>query len=340
MLRKLFLLIPLLLASCISISVETETPAPQAFVTSTLPVTGAAISSTLAPLPTFTPLIAVTSTIMVTAPANCKDNAVLLEDVTIPDNTSVRPGEKFTKTWRFQNTGTCPWTNYKLAFAAGDRMNAPDDAPISAADPSAKVNISVDLVAPSTNGIYTGYFTLNNPTGKNVPIGAEKTFWVKIIVGNANAIPTAGAIPTSASHVTPNAGNCNYSENAGYVNQLVGLINSARSAAHLPQLAVNAQLTSAAQSHSLDMACNNFNSHTGSDGSDIGARIIAAGYRPSHYVEILAFGTPADAMSQWSNLPDHWEAVLNKNMTEIGVGYVYSANSDFGGYWTVDMGSP
>lgn len=331
MLKKLFLLIPLLLASCISISVETETPAPQAFVTSTLSVTGAAVSSTRAPLSTFTP--ASTPTLAVTAPANCTDNAVLLEDVTIPDNTHLRPGEKFTKTWRFQNTGACPWINYQLAFAAGDQMNAPDFAPISATDPDTKVDVSVDLTAPSADGTYTGYFTLNNPSGKDVSIGTQKTFWVKIIVGNGNVLPT------SASRVTPNAGNCKYSENAGYVSQLVGLINAARSAAHVPQLSVNAQLTSAAQGHSLDMACNNFNSHTGSDGSDIGARIYAAGYRPSHYVEILAFGAPADAMSQWGSLPDHWAAIINANMTEIGVGYVYCADSNFGGYWTVDMGS-
>jgi hypothetical protein len=42
----------------------------------------------------------------------------------------------------------------------------------------------VGLVAPSMPGKYTGYFTLNNVDGKDLVIGSEKTFWVKIVVGN------------------------------------------------------------------------------------------------------------------------------------------------------------
>jgi hypothetical protein len=40
------------------------------------------------------------------------------------------------------------------------------------------------LIAPTENGSYTGYFTLNDPNGKDVLIGTEKTFWVKITVGS------------------------------------------------------------------------------------------------------------------------------------------------------------
>jgi len=33
----------------------------------------------------------------------------------------------------------------------------------------------------------------------------------------------------------------------------------------------------------------------------------------------------------------HWEIVLNALATEIGIGYAYNPNSDFGGYFTVDL---
>ena len=142
-----FLLTSLLLAGCISISSEAETPtAPPQFVTSTLPPTKALVlPSTITPA---TPNATGTVTLAVTAPANCKVQAVLLEDVTIPDDTLVSAGETFTKTWRFQNSGTCHWTGYTINFLAGDRMGAPDSAPIPDTVAGSTVDISAGVDRP------------------------------------------------------------------------------------------------------------------------------------------------------------------------------------------------
>jgi uncharacterized protein YkwD len=105
-------------------------------------------------------------------------------------------------------------------------------------------------------------------------------------------------------------------------------------------LTVNQPLMNAAQAHSLDMACNNFLRHSGSDGSWVGDRLIAAGYPNRYYLEIIAIGLPQDAMNQWRNDALHWDAVINSRVTEIGVGYVFNRFSSYGGYWTVDMGGP
>ncbi len=35
--------------------------------------------------------------------------------------------------------------------------------------------------------------------------------------------------------------------------------------------------------------------------------------------------------------PGHWEFILAAN-TELGIGYAYSPQSDYGGYFTVDLG--
>jgi uncharacterized protein YkwD len=124
------------------------------------------------------------------------------------------------------------------------------------------------------------------------------------------------------------------------VSQIVSLINSERSKAGLGTLTVNSQLTAAAQGHSADMACNNFLSHTGSNGSYINDRLSSAGYSLNNgFSEIIAIGTPQDAMSQWQADKPHWDVVLNGGSTEIGVGYAYSSTSDYGGYITVDFGS-
>src|SRR6185436_13962982 len=96
---------------------------------------------------------------------------------------------------------TCPWVNYKITFASGDQMSAPLSAPIPDTAPKDIVQASVELTAPSSNGTYTGYFTLNDSNGKDIPIGIEKTFWVKIVVGaSTNLSP---ATPVSNSISTP-----------------------------------------------------------------------------------------------------------------------------------------
>jgi uncharacterized protein YkwD len=258
---------------------------------------------------------------------SCRDSAVFVEDVTVPDNTRLEAGEKFTKTWKLQNTGSCTWTDYTIAFVSGDKMDAPDTVPVPETELSATVEVSVDLVAPSEDGAYTGNFELLNAEGESIPLGTEPTFWVKIVVGDE--------IP-SASEQT--IGNCTYTENPEYVQTLIDLINQARAEVGRESLTVNADLTEAARRHSLDMACNNFMKHSGSDGSWTGDRITDAGYTEPYYLEVLAIGLPQDAMNQWRIEKADWSAVLNSRVTEIGVGYVFSKFSAYGGYWTVVTG--
>lgn len=329
-----------LLTSCVTVADNSTPDAAPLFVTSTLPPTKQGLTLPTAVPPTGTPTLdPLTPSPTVTSAAACRDTAILVEDVTIPDYTSVPRGQKFTKTWKFQNMGRCAWTDYTIAFLSGDRMSSPESASIPDTEARATVDVSIDLVAPPNDGTFTGIFELRNAAGEVVPIGTEKSFWVKIIVGNGDP-STSSAGGAVATQKPVDITQCEYSENAGYVQQLVALINQARSDAKLAPLTINAQLTAAAQAHSLDMACGNFLSHTGSDGSWIGDRLSVAGYNTYTYEEILAIGAPQDAMSQWRDSPLHWETVLTPSMTEIGVGYVYAAASQFGGYFTVDFASP
>ncbi|HKC76469.1 MAG TPA: NBR1-Ig-like domain-containing protein, partial [Chloroflexota bacterium] len=48
------------------------------------------------------------------------DNAAYVADATIPDGTILAPGQRFTKTWQIQNTGTSTWdSRYHWQFEAG-----------------------------------------------------------------------------------------------------------------------------------------------------------------------------------------------------------------------------
>ena len=339
MIRKSFtlLIIAVLLASCVSVEVnEPEAPASSNFVTATLPPTKAGY---IPPTLTATPAITNTPTFAVTIDPDCTDSAVLLRDVTIPDGTQLKPGEKFTKTWEFVNNGECPWYGYLLKFAAGDQMGAPLSAPIPVTLLKEKVQVSVELTAPTANGSYTGYFTLNNPNGRDVPIGVEKTFWVKITVGSGGVSPQATVPANTQSSST--GGSCNSTQNAAYVDQIASMINQERVNAGLPALTINPILTDAAQAHAADMACNGRISHTGSDGSSAYARILALGYSPSYSEEIIyGGGGPQAAMTWWMSDQIHRDAILNPKSTEMGVGYAYFANGSYGDYFAVELGSP
>lgn len=343
----IFLLTSLSLAGCISVSPSTGTPtAPPQFVTSTLPPTRALVlPSTITPS---TPDVDLTGTVTlaVTSPPDCKVQAVLLEDVTIPDNSRVEAGEAFTKTWRFKNTGTCHWDNYTINFLTGDRMGAPDSAPIPDTLAGSEADVSLELTAPTADGSYSGYFTLKDAEGESIDVGAEKTFWLKIVVGNPATAPVSTPRGTSSGGTSGNTSggtkaNCSFSENGGYVSQIGALINSERQANGLPALAVNSLLASAAQKHAADMACNSMLSHTGSDGSYVNSRIAATGYGASYTEEIIyAGGGPQVAFNWWMSDKLHRDAILSTKATEIGVGYAYLESSVYGGYIAVDFASP
>jgi uncharacterized protein YkwD len=331
-----------LLTACeVTLSAPTEATPTPSFVTATLPATRTPYTT-----PSTTPTITGTPALSITAPPNCKDAAVLLQDVTIADGTNIGYGAKFTKTWQFRNTGTCPWIGYKIAFVSGDRLGSPDTAPVPDTAPKADVNVSVDLTAPARDGIYTGFFELRNAAGVPVAIGIEKTFWVKITVGSVT-LPTFQAatnpVPTISGTLTSQRppGSCTYTTSGSYPNEIVQLINNARTNAGLPALAVNAQLAAAAQAHSIDMACYSLLSHSGSDASTIQQRIAASGYASTYSLEMIYGGYgayPLTAFTWWMNDPTHNAVIFNASIAEIGAGYAYVEDSSHGNYYTVDFG--
>jgi len=328
-----------LLISCVDLNTNTQDavkPNAPLFVTSTLPPTKQALTIPTQSPPTITPTSESSSTTGndSTTPS-CRDSAILVEDVTYPDDTSVDPGETFTKTWKLQNAGTCTWTGYRIAFVDGDRMNSPDTISVAETQRSQAVEVSVDLTAPEQNGTFRGNFELLNSNGVTVKMGTDSIFWVQIIVG------TGGIPNSSGTPITFQSGNCTYTTNDGYVQQLINLINQSRADVGRAELSVNDILMKTAQAHSLDMACNNFLNHSGSNGSWVGDRLKNAGYPNSYYLELLAIGLPQDAINQWKVHPKlEWDLVINSRVIEIGVGYVYSKFSSYGGYWTVNMGGP
>ena len=91
--------------------------------------------------------------IAVLPPAPSKiDNLIFRADVTIPDDTEIKAGDSFTKTWKVRNTGNQAWgRGYKLGYVGGAKMG-PDAVDLPNARPGETVEVSVKMTAPNAPG--------------------------------------------------------------------------------------------------------------------------------------------------------------------------------------------
>jgi hypothetical protein len=138
-------------------------------------------------------------------PGGCILTEQFIADVSIPDGTVLASGSPFVKTWRVKNTGTCTWENYKLIFAAGDQMSGPASVIVSTTPPGATVDVTVNLVAPTTPGQYKGGWRFQATNSSvfgsltvviAVPVPATPTFTpppASIINWNGEWISNCGA---------------------------------------------------------------------------------------------------------------------------------------------------
>jgi hypothetical protein len=80
-------------------------------------------------------------------------NSRFILDVTIPDDTRLTAGSKFTKTWRVENNGRIPWgPGFQAAHVAGNAMGAKPSQPLPAAAPGQQVDFSIEMTVPQKPG--------------------------------------------------------------------------------------------------------------------------------------------------------------------------------------------
>jgi hypothetical protein len=128
------------------------------------------------------------------------DLALYVADVTIPDGTVIQPGAAFKKTWKLQNAGSSTWTtSYSFAYVSGEKMGSVTSVPLTqSVAPGTQIEISVDMVAPTTAGKYQSYWKMKNASGQFF----NESVYVLINVGSSGTSPTATS-GTPASTVSP-----------------------------------------------------------------------------------------------------------------------------------------
>jgi hypothetical protein len=157
------------------------------------------------PSPTFqqpAPLVLATSTTGVGVATGC-DNSVYISDVTIPDGTTITPGQVFTKTWKVSNTGTCAWTAaYQIILISGDMMGGKATALGKIVNPGESTDVSVALTSPTAAGSVKGTWRLSNANSQ--PFGTLLTVVIKsgATTGTVSVTPTKTALGSASATPT------------------------------------------------------------------------------------------------------------------------------------------
>jgi len=129
--------------------------------------------------------------------ANGCNDAIYVSDVTIPDGTVLAPGESLTKTWEFQNTGTCDWNeDFLITFVSGTDMDGETTEIDQDVLTGSAGDISVYLTTPDTEGTYVGYWRLADSDGN----AFGQSVYVMIVVSDDAA--TVTPTPTQTEEVT------------------------------------------------------------------------------------------------------------------------------------------
>lgn len=150
---------------------------------------------------------------------------------------------------------------------------------------------------------------------------------------------TPTATPTAAPTLTPTAAPTAAPTQApsglsAMEQEVLALVNSERAKNGLSALSWADDVAAVARAHSSDMINRGFFSHTNPDGESPFDRLKNNGISYRIAAENIAYGqkTPADVMNAWMNSSGHRANILNKNVTELGVGAVKNNNGTI--YWT------
>lgn len=173
-----------------AIAAPTNTPTP----TNTIAV------STLANVTPFGTAVIGTSPVV-----SCNAMAYV-NDVTIPDNTPMTPGQTFTKTWKVRNSGTCAWdAGFKFAFTGGDAMSGATYTLPQSVAPNAQIDISIAMTAPNKSGSIRGNWRMSTAAGQ---FFGDEVYLIILVGGGTGATNTSAPVvvtvtPEPSSTATP-----------------------------------------------------------------------------------------------------------------------------------------
>lgn len=164
------------------------------------------------PIPTSTPTLSLPTLANVTpfgtsvtgsTPVVSCNSMAYVNDVTIPDNTVMTPGQTFTKTWKVVNNGTCAWdAGFKFAFTGGDAMSGATYTLTQSIAANSQIDISVAMIAPNKTGSIRGNWRMSTAAGQ---FFGDEVYVMIMIGGGTGATNTSAPASTSTPEPTATA---------------------------------------------------------------------------------------------------------------------------------------
>jgi len=174
--------------------VSTPLASPTLMPSATRAYYTATIGTVFTPSPTGT---LATATIDPSVLAFGCSNLEFIRDVNYPPGSVLQPGQNFTKTWKVQNTGTCPWLyQYRLVLVSGNSYGAPLLKLGSLIPVGQWTEVSLNMDAPKTEGKYVSYWRMADAN--------NNMFGATLVVSFSVAKPTQTPLPPTDTP-TPSA---------------------------------------------------------------------------------------------------------------------------------------
>ncbi|MBB3994107.1 uncharacterized protein YkwD [Sulfitobacter undariae] len=121
--------------------------------------------------------------------------------------------------------------------------------------------------------------------------------------------------------------------------RMLDSVNALRGASSLTPLALDAQLTAAAATHSRDMQVQNRPWHFGSDGSSPVERASRAGFSGTLLGEVISetYETELETLSAWMAKPDTRRIIMDTEGRRMGFSWFQEDNGKI--WWTLMVGN-
>ena len=113
------------------------------------------------------------------------NNSAFEADITIPDGSTLPPGENFQKVWAMRNTGSCAWDEgYSFVYIGGSTPNLdPYNFQFRTGDDFVSsgegINMAINLTTPCRPGEYEGHWRMRS--NSNYYFGTTFSVYVKVV---------------------------------------------------------------------------------------------------------------------------------------------------------------
>lgn len=248
-------------------------------------------------------------------PSNADERVALVSDITVRFDANLIAGQTLTRALRLTSNGEL--VAGSVGQPAADTLTFNPE----------------NLLAP--NAVYQVELAADLMSADGLPLAAAAQQWQFTTIADVYTTPQ-DVIDLCMSELDV---------------EMLAAVNSARQQSRscgsdarpaVGKLRWNCLIQEAAIGHSQDMASNDFFSHTGNDGSNIGLRIDRTGYPWSYVGENLAAGqrNVTEVMTGLLDSPGHCRNIMEAGFTEFGFGYAYGEATYYRRYWTQNFATP